>query len=182
MRRGIMITCVAGIICISLCMGSAVLGATEGSKGGEALPLTVKLDELTNVFAGEEAIIVDMVFVVSNPNPSYVYVKQMEWTIRVDKTRLGTLAVPEGFIVPPKGEARVRKTYFLNAKTGPVNLLLSGAVMNLEQGGKAFGDIRKAIAEDKASWTLEGEAYTEGDKGTGSVPFQIEWKATPPAK
>jgi LEA14-like dessication related protein len=181
-RRRLVISCIVAMIGISLCMGSAVLGATKEPKSAEILPVTVKLDELTNILTGQEAIIVDMVFVVSNPNPFYVNVKQLEWTVGVEKTRLGTLAVPEGLIVPPKGEARVRKTYFLNAKAGPVNLLLSGAVMNLEQGGKAFGEISKAIAEERAVWNLEGAAYIEGKDATKSVPFSIEWKPTPPVK
>lgn len=176
MSLRVMMSFIVVMIAISLCMGSTVLEASKEPKGGDFLPVTVKLDELTNVLTGQEAIIVDMVFVVSNPNPFYVNVKQLEWTVGVEKTRLGTLAIPEGLIVPPKGEARVRKTYFLNAKAGPVNLLLSGVVMNLEQGGKAFAQISKAIAEEKAVWNLEGMAYLEGKKETKSFPFTIEWK------
>jgi len=167
------------MIAIMVCMGSVAFSDKKESKAKELLPVTVKLDELTTILAGKEAIIVDMVFAITNPNPYLVTVKQLEWTVGVEKTRLGTLAVPEAVWLPPKGEVKVRKTYFLNAKMGPVNLLLAGAVINLEQGAKVFEGISKAISEEKAVWNLEGTAYMEGQNETKAVPFSIEWKQPP---
>ncbi|MEJ2717808.1 MAG: LEA type 2 family protein [Deltaproteobacteria bacterium] len=182
MGKRFLIICVVGMIAISLGVGSPALGAKKEPKAAELLPVTVQLDELSNILTGKEAIIVDMVFRVANPNPFFVPMKQLEWTVGVDKTRLGTLAVPETVYLPPKGAVLVRKTYYLNAKMAPVNLLLAGAVMNLKEGAKLFGAIRKAIAEQKAEWNFEGAAYLDTKDKTKAVPFSIKWKQTPPPK
>jgi len=152
-------------------------GMTETVKESKGLqPVSVKLVELTKVFAGKEAIVVDMLFAISNPNPIPVNVTQLEWTVSVEKIRLGTLAVSEGIYIPAKKEAQTRKTYFLNAGAGPVNLLLAGQVINLEKGAEVFGGISKAIAEDKASWVLDGAAFVDSDWGSSSTTFTAEWK------
>lgn len=182
MGQRFLIVCVVGMIAISLGIGSPALGAKKEPKAAELLPVTVQLDELTNILTGKEAIIVDMVFRIANPNPVFIPMKQLEWTVSVDKTRLGTLAVPEEIYLPPKGEVFVRKTYYLNAKMAPVNLLLAGAVLNLKEGAKRFGAIRKAIEEQKAEWDLEGAAYLDAKDKTKAVPFSIKWKQTPPPK
>ncbi len=171
--------CIIGMLGITLCISSTAFGAPKDTSAGELLPVTIQLDDLVNILTGKEAIIVDMVFAVANPNPYFVAMKQLEWTVRVENIRLGTLAAQEEVWLPPKGEAKVRKTYFLNAKAGPVNLLLSGACINLEEGGKLFDGISKAIAEEKAVWNLEGTAYVEGKGATKSVPFNVEWKQAP---
>ena len=154
------------------CQG--MTGTVKESKGLQ--PVSVKLVELTKVFAGKEAIVVDMLFAISNPNPIPVNVTQLEWTVSVEKIRLGTLAVSEGIYIPAKKEAQTRKTYFLNAGAGPVNLLLAGQVINLEKGAEVFGGISKAIAEDKASWVLDGAAFVDSDWGSSSTTFTAEWK------
>ena len=154
------------------CQG--MTGNVKESKGLQ--PVTVKLVELTKIFAGKEAIVVDMLFAISNPNPIPVNVTQLEWTVSVEKIRLGTLAVSEGIYIPAKKEAQTRKTYFLNAGAGPVNLLLAGQVINLEKGAEVFGGISKAIAEDKASWVLDGAAFVDSDWGSSSTTFTAEWK------
>jgi hypothetical protein len=120
--------------------------------------------------------VVDMVFAISNPNAIPVNVTQLEWTVSVEKIRLGTLAVSEGLYIPSKKEAQTRKTYFLNAGVGPVNLLLGGQVINLEKGAEVFGGISKAIAEDKASWVLDGAAFVDSEWGSSSTTFTAEWK------
>ncbi len=139
-------------------------------------PVSVKLVELSKIFAGKEAIVVDMVFDISNPNPIPVHVTQLEWTVSIENIRLGTLAVSEGIYIPAKKEAQTRKTYFLNAGTGPVNLLLGGAVINLQKGAEVFGGISKAITEDKASWVLDGAAFVDSEWGSSSTTFTAEWK------
>ncbi len=149
-------------------------GSMKESKGLQ--PVSVKLVELSKIFAGKEAILVDMVFGISNPNPIPVNVTQLEWTVTIEKIRLGTLAIPEGIYIPPKKEAQTRKTYFLNVGTGPVNLLLAGAVINLQKGAEVFGEISKAITEDKASWVLDGAAFVDSDWGSSSTTFTAEWK------
>lgn len=154
------------------CQG--MTGTVKESKGLQ--PVSVKLVELTKVFAGKEAIVVDMVFAISNPNPIPVNVTQLEWTVSIEKIRLGTLAVSEGIYIPAKKEAQTRKTYFLNAGAGPVNLLLAGQVINLEKGAEVFGGISKAIAEDKASWVLDGAAFVDSEWGSSSTTFTAEWK------
>jgi LEA14-like dessication related protein len=149
-------------------------GSVKESKGLQ--PVSVKLVELSKIFAGKEAIIVDMVFDISNPNPIPIHVTQLEWTVSIEKIRLGTLAVSEGIYIPAKKEAQTRKTYFLNVGAGPVNLLLAGAVINLEKGAEVFGNINKAITEDKASWVLDGAAFVDSDWGSSSTTFTAEWK------
>lgn len=149
-------------------------GSVRESKGLQ--PVSVKLVELSKIFAGKEAILVDMVFDISNPNPIPVHVTQLEWTVRIEDIRLGTLGVSEGIYIPAKKEAQTRKTYFLNVGTGPVNLLLAGAVINLQKGAEVFGNISKAITEDKASWVLEGAAFVDSDWGSSSTTFTAEWK------
>jgi LEA14-like dessication related protein len=160
---------------LALLLGCQTMtGTVKESKGLQ--PVSVKLVELTKVFAGKEAIVVDMLFAISNPNPIPVNVTQLEWTVSVEKIRLGTLAVSEGIYIPAKKEAQTRKTYFLNAGAGPVNLLLAGQVINLEKGAEVFGGISKAIAEDKASWVLDGAAFVDSDWGSSSTTFTAEWK------
>jgi len=154
------------------CQG--MTGSVKESKGLQ--PVSVKLVELSKIFAGKEAIIVDMVFDISNPNPIPIHVTQLEWTVSIEKIRLGTLAVSEGIYIPAKKEAQTRKTYFLNVGAGPVNLLLAGAVINLEKGAEVFGNINKAITEDKASWVLDGAAFVDSDWGSSSTTFTAEWK------
>jgi LEA14-like dessication related protein len=149
-------------------------GSVKESKGLQ--PVSVKLVELTKIFAGKEAIIADMVFAISNPNAIPVQVTQLEWTVSIEKIRLGTLAVSEGIYIPAKKEAQTRKTYFLNAGSGPVNLLLGGTVINLQKGAEVFGEITKAITEDKASWVLDGTAFVDSDWGSSSTTFTAEWK------
>lgn len=182
MGKRLLIICVVGIIAMSLGVCSPALCAKKEPKAPKILPVTVQLDELTNILTGKEAIIVDMVFRVTNPNPFLVPMKQLEWTVGVENTRLGTLAVPETVYLPPKGEVLVRKTYYLNAKMAPVNLLLAGAVMNLKEGAKLFGGIRKAIEGQTAQWNFEGTAYLDSKDKTMSVPFSVKWKQTPPPK
>jgi hypothetical protein len=63
-----------------------------------------------------------------------------------------------------------------------VNLLLGGAVLNLEEGGKVFEGISKAIGEERAVWNLEGAAYVESKKEKKPFPFSIEFKQIPPGK
>jgi len=154
------------------CQG--MTGNVKESKGLQ--PVSVKLVELSKIFAGKEAIIVDMVFDISNPNPIPVHVTQLEWTVSVENIRLGTLAVSEGIYIPAKEEAQTRKTYFLNAGAGPVNLLLAGAVINLQKGAEVFGEITKAITEEKASWVLDGAAFVDSEWGSSSSTFTAAWK------
>jgi LEA14-like dessication related protein len=149
-------------------------GSMKEAKGLQ--PVSIKLVELSKIFAGKEAIVVDMVFAISNPNAIPVNVTQLEWTVSVEKIRLGTLAVSEGMCIPPKKEVQTRKTYFLNAGAGPVNLLLAGQVINLQKGAEVFGGISKAIAEDKASWVLDGAAFVDSEWGSTSTTFTAEWK------
>jgi len=174
-------TILMGIIAIFLAVGCQTIG-TQEAKAKELLPVNVKLVDLSNIYTGKEAIIVDMVFTISNPNPIPVTVSQLEWTVSVEKKRLGALAVPEGVYIPAKGEAQVRKTYFLNAKMGPVNLLLAGAVINLKVGAEVFGGISKAIKEERALWNLDGAAYVDSEIGSISVPFTAEFKQSPAPK
>jgi len=156
---------------------------TSSMKGSKEIqPVSVKLVDLSNIFAGSEAIIVDMLFGISNPNPYPVNVTQLEWTVSIEKIRLGTLAIPEGVYIPAKKEAQVRKTYFLNPKTGPVNLLLAGAVINLQKGAEVFGGISKAITEERALWNLDGAAFVDSEKGSSSTTFTAEWKQKPAPK
>ncbi len=151
-------------------------------KSKEVQPVSVKLLDLSNLFASQDVIIVDMLFGISNPNAYYVNVTQLEWTVSIEKIRLGTLAVPEGIYIPAKKEAQVRKTYFLNPKTGPVNLLLAGAVINLQKGAEIFGGISKAITEERALWNLDGAAFVDSEKGSSSSTFAAEWKQVPTPK
>jgi LEA14-like dessication related protein len=169
------------IITIFLAVGCQTMG-TKKIKARELLPVKVKLFDLSNIYTGKEAIIVDMVFTISNPNPIPVSVSQLEWTVSVEKTRLGALAVSEGVFIPGKGESQVRKTYFLNAKMGPVNLLLAGVAINLKVGAKVFGGISKAIKEESALWNLDGIAYVDSEVGSISVPFTEEFKQSPAPK
>lgn len=177
-----MITLIIGMMAILMITIPQAFGGMKGPKAKEMAPVTVKLDDLSNILHSKEVILVDMVFVLSNPNPYLVKVTQLEWTVTLEKIRLGTLSVPEAFYIPPQGEVQVRKTYFLNAKSGPVNLLLGGAVINLEEGGKVFEGISKAIGEERAVWNLEGAAYVESKKEKKSFPFSIEFTQIPPGK
>lgn len=153
---------------------------TSSMKGSmEIQPVSVKLVDLSNLFTSPDAIVVDMLFGISNPNPYPVNVTQLEWTVSIQKIRLGTLAIPEGIYIPAKKEAQARKTYFLNPKTGPLNLLLAGAVINLQKGAEVFGGISKAITEDKAVWNLDGAAFVDSEKGSSSTTFTAEWKQAP---
>ena len=170
--------------CIVLALG--VAGEAMAAKKKALAPLTVALVELENVYVGKqpakEPIVVDMVFSISNPNSVPVTVDQVEWAVRVEGKRLAILAIPEDIYIPAKGKAEVRKTYFMNAKMGPVNLLLASAVLNLKEGAKVFGAIANSIKAQTAQWVLEGTAYVDSSVGSISVPFTIEWKQSPPGK
>jgi LEA14-like dessication related protein len=167
--------------CVVLALSFA--GEVKAAQKKALVPLTVALVDLENVYVGKEPakepIVVDMLFSISNPNSIRVDVDQLEWAVRVEGKRLATLAVPEGIYIPAKGEAKVRKTFVLNSKTAPVNLLLSSAVLNLEEGAKVFDAIANAIKDQKAHWELEGTAYVDSKLGSMSVPFRAEWKAKP---
>ena len=56
-----------GVIAIFVAVGCQTTRIQE-AKAKELLPVNVKLSYLSNVFTGKEAIIVDMVFAISNPN------------------------------------------------------------------------------------------------------------------
>jgi hypothetical protein len=177
--RKLMMLLTVGIFLLSVgcqTMTSSMKGTTE------IQPVSVKLVDLSKIFTGSEAIIVEMLFDISNPNPFPINVTQLEWTVSVEKIRLGTLAIPEGIFIPAKKGAQVRKTYFLNAKMGPVNLLLAGAVINLKKGAEVFGNISKAITEERALWDLDGAAFVDSEKGSSSTTFTAEWKQAPPPK
>jgi LEA14-like dessication related protein len=177
-----------GIIGIFLGVGCQTMGTgvAKAAKPEKLLPVNVELLEIQNIYVGKEAskepIIVDILFRISNPNPILVNVDALEWTVSVEKTRLGAMAVQEGIYIPAKGEAQVRKTYFLNARMGPVNLLLGGAVINLKEGASVFGGICKAIQEERALWNLIGAAYVDSEIGSISVPFTAEFKQSPAPK
>jgi hypothetical protein len=167
--------------CIVLALGFA--GEVKASEKKALVPLNIAVVDMENIYVGKEPakepIVVDMLFSISNPNSVLVLVDQLEWTVRVEGKRLGVLAVPEGIYIPANGEVQVRKTYFLNAKMGPVNLLLSSAVLNLKEGAKVFGDIANAIKDQNAHWKLEGTAYVDSDVGSMTVPFSAEWRRSP---
>ncbi len=171
--RKLMMILTMGVLLLSVSC-QTMTGSMKGTT--EIQPVSVKLVDLSKIFTGSEAIIVEMLFEISNPNPFLINVTQLEWTVSIEKIRLGTLAIPEGIYIPAKKEAQVRKTYFLNPKTGPVNLLLAGAVINLQKGSEVFGGISKAITEDKAVWNLDGAAFVDSEKGSSSTTFTAEWK------
>jgi LEA14-like dessication related protein len=171
--RKLMMILTMGVLLLSVSC-QTMTGSMKGTT--EIQPVSVKLVDLSKIFTGSEAIIVEMLFEISNPNPFLINVTQLEWTVSIEKIRLGTLAIPEGIYIPAKKEAQVRKTYFLNPKTGPVNLLLAGAVINLQKGAEVFGGISKAITEDKAVWNLDGAVFVDSEKGSSSTTFTAEWK------
>jgi len=171
--RKLMMILVMGVFLFSVSCQTMTSGVKESK---EIQPVSVSLVDLSKIFSSPDAIIIEMLFGISNPNPYPVNVTQLEWTVSIEKIRLGTLAVSEGVYIPAKKEAQVRKTYFLNPKTGPLNLLLAGAVINLQKGAEVFGGISKAITEDKAVWNLDGAAFVDSEKGSSSTTFTAEWK------
>lgn len=177
-----------GIIVTFMGVGFQTLktDVVEAASQGKLLPVKVELVEIQNIYVGKkpskEPIIVDILFRISNPNSILVKVDALEWTVSVEKTRLGAMAIQEGINIPAKSYAEVRKTYFLNAKMGPVNLLLGGAVINLKEGAKVFGGIAKAIQEERALWNLIGAAYVDSEIGSISEPFTSEFKQSPAPK
>ena len=149
-------------------------------------PVKVELIDLETIHISKkeckEPIVMDMLFSIANPNPYPVTVSALEWTVRIEGTRLGALAVQESQYIPAGQETEVRKTYFLNAKMGAVNLLLAGAVVNLEEGASLFGGICNSIKEERAMWKLDGAAYMDSKSGSASAPFSIQWKMSKPPK
>lgn len=177
-----------GIMVMFIGLGSQTFktDVVQAANQETLLPVKVNLVEIQNIYVGKEPtkepIVVDFLFEISNPNSILVKVDALEWTLSVEKTRLGAMAVQEGIYIPAKSDAKVRKTYFLNAKMGPVNLLLGGTVINLGEGAKVFGGIAKAIQEEKALWNLIGTAYVDSNTGSLSVPFTAEFKQSPAPK